>query len=124
MRRLPAWLRKFFWDVDFETLDLARYRAFVLRRLLARGDWRAWKWVRRHFSESELRDFIVRTRGRGIDEPQRLTFYAAILGIPYATVIGWLRERADPWSRRHAAVSRKRPSLATRRGRGTSAGPR
>jgi hypothetical protein len=111
---LPRWLWTFFWDVDPKALDPVEYRDFILGRLLARGDWRAWKWVRRHWTEEELREFLLRTRGRGIDEPERLTFYALMLGIPYETVRGWLRDRQDPWSRRHE-ILRARDGSGSRR---------
>gem|GEM_PF-653690 len=103
---LPRWLWTFFWDVDPKALDPVEYRDFILTRLLARGDRRAWKWVRRHWTEEELREFLLRTRGRGIDEPERLTFYALMPGIPYETVRGWLGERRDSWSRRSDACGR------------------
>jgi len=104
--RLPARLRKFFWDVDFERLTGGVSRDFILKRLLACGDWSAWKWLRKHVPEDELRALLVRTRGRSL-EPDRLLFYAVILGIPYETAVAWLREREDPWSRRHEATRKR-----------------
>jgi hypothetical protein len=107
---LPRWLWTFFWDVDPKALDPVEYRDFILGRLPARGDWRAWKWVRRHWTEEELREFLLRTRGRGIDEPERLTFYALMLGIPYETIHGSLAgspvRSAGPISRTSARPER------------------
>ena len=58
-RKLPRWLWTFFWDVDPKALDPVGHRDFILGRLLARGDRRAWKWVRRHWTEEELREFLL-----------------------------------------------------------------
>lgn len=104
--RLPARLREFFWDVDWERLTREESREFILKRLLACGDWYAWKWLRKHVADDELRAFLVRTRGRGL-EPDRLLFYAVILGIPFETATAWIRERQDPWSRRREATRKR-----------------
>lgn len=57
-------------------------------------------WLRTRRSDAEIRDFIVRRRGRGI-EPRRLRFWSVVVGIPHADVDEWIAAaRTNPWSRR------------------------
>lgn len=41
-KKLPEFLREYFWDVDFEGIDLEKDRVYVLRRILEYGDERPW----------------------------------------------------------------------------------
>jgi len=54
-------------------------------------------------SDDEIRDFIVRRRGRGID-PRRLRFWGLLVGVPRHEVDEWIAAaRHNPWhDRTHA----------------------
>jgi len=41
MKKLPRFLNKYFWDVEFEKIDLQKRRVYVLKRILEYGDERA-----------------------------------------------------------------------------------
>jgi len=52
--RLPSFLRKYFWDVSFDSLDSRNDSYFILERLLEYGDVQAIRWVLSQYREEEL----------------------------------------------------------------------
>lgn len=99
---LPDLLGRYFWDYDAERLTWEDSRHTIVLRLLQEGGWDAVRWLRAHLGEDELRDFLVRRRGRGID-PKRLRFWELILGLPHDEVSDWIAAaKANPWNRRTA----------------------
>ncbi len=55
---IPEQYKKFFWDVDFERLDLKKHRKFILERFLNYGTFDTFKWIFRTFNNDEVKDFI------------------------------------------------------------------
>lgn len=53
-------------------------------------------------SDEEIREFIVRRRGRGIS-PRRLRFWSLLVDIPHRDVDEWIEAaRRNPWQNRAA----------------------
>ena len=79
-RRVPRALRRFFWDVQLDSLSVDRHRAFILARLLEFGDWEALEWVVRTYPRDLLVNFL---KGRGADLLSRRAwhFWALHLGL-------------------------------------------
>jgi hypothetical protein len=99
-RRLPEFLRQFFWQYDFRKLLWPEDRELVIAHLLARGDWAAICWLRGRMNDPELADWITSHRGRGLTARQ-LRFWELILGIPRYDVDQWLRQPAHIlWEKR------------------------
>lgn len=97
---LPGELRDLFWDHDLERLSWERSRHTIVLRLLEKGGLQAVRWLRRHMSDEEIRDFIVRRRGRGIS-PRRLRFWSLVVDIPRPEVDEWIETaRRNPWHNR------------------------
>lgn len=44
-KRLPKEFKKYFWDVDFKDLSLAKYSDFIIGRITTLGDIKALKWL-------------------------------------------------------------------------------
>ena len=98
--RLPDRLRGYFWEYDADRLWWHENRHTILRKLLEDGGWDAVRWLRANVSDDELREFIVRRRGRGIS-PRRLRFWALILDMARPQVDAWIAaQRANPWGQR------------------------
>jgi hypothetical protein len=38
VKKLPEFINKYFWDAEFEKIDLQKHRVCVLRRILEYGD--------------------------------------------------------------------------------------
>lgn len=60
--KLPDSAKRYFWDINVETLDVAAHPRFVIERLLEYGDFPELKWLFREFSRDEIVDVIKRTR--------------------------------------------------------------
>jgi hypothetical protein len=97
---LPDELRAFFWDYDTDRLSWERNRHTIVLRLLEKGGMDAVRWLREHMSDGEIREFIVRRRGRGIS-PRRLRFWSLLVDIPRREVDEWIETaRRNPWQKR------------------------
>jgi hypothetical protein len=97
---LPGSLRELFWDYDADGLSWERSKHTIVLRLLQSGGMDAVMWVRSRMTDEELRDFLVRRQGRGV-EPRRLRFWGLVLDLPRDQVDSWVATaRANPWYRR------------------------
>lgn len=75
---LPKFLKKYFWDVDFEKINLDRRRIYVLRRLLEYGDEKALAWTRKNFSESDIKNILYNYRGLSL---KSANFWAVMVNV-------------------------------------------
>jgi hypothetical protein len=99
-RSLPKYLHGLFWDCDPSELAWPKDRDFIARRVLCEGGWREADWLRRRLGGLDLRDWLLRTKGRGLS-PRRLRFWALITDLPQREVDAWLNDPARiPWDRR------------------------
>lgn len=56
--KIPGKFKIFFWDVDFNKLDLKKHRKFVLERLLNYGTFDTFNWIFSTFNDEEVKDLI------------------------------------------------------------------
>lgn len=84
MISLPESLRRYFWDVSFEKIDLAKRRDFVLKRVLEYGDEEAIDWMWKHFKKSEVKHALVNFRGFS---RKSANYWATLLGMPREEVL-------------------------------------
>lgn len=97
---LPETLHHLFWDYDPERLSWEQSRHTIVLRLLQSGGMRAVRWLRERMTDDEIREFLTRRRGRGID-PRRLRFWSLVVGIPRDEVDAWVEAaRQNPWYNR------------------------
>jgi hypothetical protein len=78
MKKLPAFLKKYFWDVDFKKIDLDNRRIYVLNRILEYGDEDAVRWMWENFKKPEIKYALTNFRGYS---QKSANFWAVILGI-------------------------------------------
>lgn len=111
--RIPRHLRGLFWDHHVHALRWDRDRDFVVGRLLGRGPWSGWRWVRRELGDDALRDWFLRTQGRALTARQ-LRFWQLVLGLAAGRVTRWIAARkASRWHTR----TRRRGGTPPHRGR-------
>lgn len=97
---LPEEIQDYFWDYDASRLSWERHQHTIVLRLLQSGGLDAVTWLRSRMSDAQIREFLVRREGRGID-PRRLRFWGLILDIPRSKVDRWVEAaRRNPWYRR------------------------
>jgi len=78
MKKLPSFLRGYFWDVNFKKLDFNRNKTFIISRILEYGDEKAASWMLKNFKKSEIRNALCNFRGYS---QKSANFWALILGI-------------------------------------------
>lgn len=62
MQKLPSFLKPYFWDVDFNKLAPKKYKTFILKRVLDRGDDKAMRWLLKHYTKEDIKELITTTR--------------------------------------------------------------
>lgn len=55
----PILDKRIFWDVDFEKIDYEKYAAFVIERVISRGDVEDIRQLRRFYSNELIKDTIL-----------------------------------------------------------------
>ncbi len=53
--QIHSWLKKFFWDVSLEELDLQKHRRFIICRLLNEGDHHSLTWLFKTYTKEVLK---------------------------------------------------------------------
>lgn len=75
---MPEFLKEYFWDVEFEKIDLEKRRVYVLRRILDYGDKKALSWMWKNFSEEDIKNILYNYRGLSL---KSANFWAVIVGV-------------------------------------------
>lgn len=59
---LPDSFKNYFWDVNFNSLSLKEDKTFILKRLLDRGNTEAINWMKKNYSDREIKDLLQTNR--------------------------------------------------------------
>ena len=78
MRLLPNFLRKYFWDIDFNELNLEKYQEYIILRILEYGDIKSVSWLFKNISRKEIKDTLSSHRGLSL---KSLYFWSLFLSI-------------------------------------------
>lgn len=62
MSSLPKFTKPFFWDVDFESLDMEVDYYFIIERLLEHSDDRSFFWLLKNYPDQYLLEVIKSSR--------------------------------------------------------------
>lgn len=62
MCKIPEKFRIFFWDTDFDNLDLKDNSAYIISRLYNKGGFSGIKWVHDNFTDKEILNAIKTRR--------------------------------------------------------------
>ena len=62
MKKLPVFLKEYFWDVDFKKMSLKSHRSFIIKRVLDRGDAKAIRWLFKNFKSDEIQNLLLTTK--------------------------------------------------------------
>lgn len=84
MKKLPFFLKQYFWDVDFEKLELETSKTFILKRVLDRGNDKALKWLLKHYTKNDIRELLLTTRDLSA---KTANFWADLLNIDKRKVV-------------------------------------
>ena len=84
MTHLPSFLHRYFWDIDASKLNPQKRPQYVIQRLLEMGDEKAIRWLRKNFSEKEIKGVLYRSRQIS---PKTGNFWSLLLGLERRKII-------------------------------------
>lgn len=94
---LPLSLKRYFWDVDFEKLNILNQRPFIATRIFESGDVAAVRWLLRYVSREELKDILSESRGIS---PKSAHFWSLLFGMD-ETQIACLQKSSQKLQQSH-----------------------
>jgi len=59
---IPREFKRYFWDVDFNELDIEKYPGFIAERILNYGDLKGLKWLLSWADRDFIKDLAVNNR--------------------------------------------------------------
>lgn len=51
---MPTDFKKYFWDTEYEKLDLKKNMKYIISRLLCEGNLDAMKWIKQNYTKEEI----------------------------------------------------------------------
>ena len=98
MMQAPRFLKPYFWEIDFEKLDVKRRPQYVITRILEYGNLEAVRWLRRYFSVRQINMALRRTRQLS---RKSALFWAVVQGIKKEEVLclskGYRQKLRSAW---------------------------
>ena len=76
--KIPPFLKKYFWDVDFGSMDLQTDGEYVSARLLEYGDAKAIRWLFKKIEKGRLEKIVRSSRKLS---PRSCNFWSLFFGI-------------------------------------------
>ncbi len=59
---MPTELKKYFWDTEFEKLDLEKNKRYIISRLYCYGDLKAIKWIKHTYTNKDIKEVAKKSR--------------------------------------------------------------
>ena len=85
---LPPFLKKYFWEVDFKTLDAKKHDAYIIERLLEYGDTDAVKWLLTTYHSKTIIRVLKNSRSLS---KKSAHFWALFFGVPESEILCFLK---------------------------------
>ncbi|MBI2032848.1 MAG: hypothetical protein HYT10_00040 [Candidatus Levybacteria bacterium] len=77
-KQVPEFLRAYFWDVDFEDLEVKKHSFLVIKRVLDRGNLSDIRWLIKTYGKDDIKKVVMDTRDLA---RSTANFWADILGL-------------------------------------------
>ena len=59
---MPTELKKYFWDVEFEKLDIEKNKRYIISRLYCYGDLKAIRWIKQTYTKTDIEEVAKKSR--------------------------------------------------------------
>jgi len=76
--KLPSFLKKYFWNVDFSELNLEEDSFFVITRILEYGDIKSLCWLFKHTNRIQIKEVVIKSRELS---PKTANFWSLFLNL-------------------------------------------
>ena len=60
--KLPGFLKKYFWDTNFKSLDSSKDDFFIVKRLIEAGGLKAVKWLLKIVPQKKIKQVLIESR--------------------------------------------------------------
>ena len=61
MQKFSSSVKKLFWDVDADSLELETHKDYIIERVLEKGSFASIKWLLTNYTIKDISDIISRT---------------------------------------------------------------
>lgn len=78
MEKALRFLKKYFWDIDFDKLNIQKSAIYVVERILEYGDEKAIRWLFKTYSKDLIKKVVMTRRGLS---PKTANFWGIMLDI-------------------------------------------
>ena len=59
---MPEEFKKYFWDTQFDKLDLNKNKRYIISRLYCYGNLKAIKWLNKTYSKEDIKEVVMKSR--------------------------------------------------------------
>lgn len=98
MKKLPSFLKQYFWEVDFNKLDMQKYPKYIIERLMEYGNLKAIRWMKNNFTNRQINSVLRHMRGFS---KKTANFWALVQGVKKEEILclskEYLAERKTVW---------------------------
>lgn len=84
IKSAPKFLKQYFWDIDFQKLDVEKHYQDILGRILEYGNEKAIKWMMQNFTKHDVAEILFHFRSVS---PKSANFWTLIFGIDRKKVL-------------------------------------
>jgi len=75
VKKKPNFSQNLFWDIDINTLDIDKYPAHIIERVLEYGQWEDWIKIKEYYSLETIKEIAINLRSL---EPTAMTFVSIV----------------------------------------------
>jgi predicted solute-binding protein len=79
MKKLPASIKRLFWDVDKESVDIEKHWSFIISRIMDYGNCRDIQWMKQTYTDDQIKEVVCKRKGLS---KKSAYFWAAYYKIP------------------------------------------
>lgn len=97
-KKLPSYLKQYFWDVDFNKIDKNQSAPYVVHRILDKGNDKAIRWMFKTYDKKLIKEVVINRRGFNA---KTANFWADLLDLDKRKVVclqtPYLKMRQQLW---------------------------
>ncbi len=81
-KKLPEFVRPFFWSYDWKILDLEIHKALIITQILNFGDKKSTDWLRKNYSKETIKKILEKPTV-GLWNKKSLYFWCFLFNVPF-----------------------------------------
>ena len=63
MKEIPVFIKRLFWDVDKESVDIEQHCSYIISRIVDYGNPHDVKWMKKTYNDEEIKEVICKRKG-------------------------------------------------------------